>query len=338
MRKIAVEIEVIDDRHCMDEIGFYTLSNDRCKNVSWTSDMQRCELILTDRCNFRCVYCRGIKKEYRGDISWEQAREVVDIWTSGNLKNIRFSGGEPTLWPDLLRLVKYTRESKCIEHIALSTNGSASLNYYLELLNAGVNDFSISLDACCATTAAMMAGTETKFNHIVTVIKELSKITYVTVGVVLTKDNLSELPATIAYATGLGVSDIRIIPSAQFNKIYPFDIETNYKLLNYRLNNLKNGNHLRGLKDTDCNKCHLVKDDMAVLYGYHFPCIIYMREQGNPIGSVYGKSLKQIREERKEWFDNTNTQENIICKNNCLDVCIEHNNPAACRNSEIKEG
>lgn len=310
----------------MNEIGFYTLSDNRCKNVSWESDMQRCELILTDRCNFKCTYCRGIKKEYRGDLTFGQAKDVVNIWTSGNLRNVRFSGGEPTLWPDLLNLVRYTRESKCIEHIALSTNGSASLECYLKLLEAGVNDFSISLDACCSATADMMAGTESKFNHISTIIRSLSALTYVTVGVVLTENNFLELPQIIQYAKSLGVSDIRIIPSAQFNKIYPFDITTNYKLLNYRLNNLKNGKHLRGLNDSDCNKCHLVKDDMAVLYNQHFPCIIYMREQGKSIGSVYGKTLTQIREERKNWFDKTNIQDDVICKNNCLDVCIEHNN------------
>lgn len=311
----------------MDNIGFYTLSRNRCKTTSWNSDMQRCELILTDRCNFNCQYCRGIKKEYRGDISWEQAKEIVDIWASGNLHNIRFSGGEPTLWPHLLQLVQYTKSTNPqIEHIAISTNGSATLDYYIQLHKLGVNDFSISLDACCAATADIMAGTESKFNYISTVIKELSKLTYTTVGVVLTEDNLLELPKIINYATGLGVSDIRIIPSAQFNKIYPIEIKSNYKLLNYRINNLRNGNHLRGLKTTDCNKCHLVKDDMAVLHGQHFPCIIYMREQGQPISNVYGKTLLEIRNERKRWFYSTNIQEDNICKNNCLDVCIEHNN------------
>lgn len=311
----------------MDNIGFYTLSDNRCRTVSWYSDMQRCELILTDRCNFNCLYCRGIKKEYRGDISFQQAKGIIDIWTSGNLHNIRLSGGEPTLWPNLLELVKYIKSTnRDIEHIAISTNGSANLDYYIELYKAGINDFSISLDACCAATADMMAGTESKFNHISTVISELSKLTYVTTGIVLTEDNVIELPKIIDFATTLGVSDIRIIPSAQFNKIHPIEIKTNYKLLKYRLNNLKNGNHLRGLKDTDCNQCHLVKDDMAVLYGKHFPCIIYMREQGNPIGDIYGKTLSAIREERREWFKNTDTQKDIICKKNCLDVCIEHNN------------
>jgi molybdenum cofactor biosynthesis enzyme MoaA len=81
----------------LEDIGFYTLSDARAKSVSWDSDLQRCELILTNRCNFNCAYCRGIAKDLQGDLTLEQAKEVVDIWASGNLHSIRFSGGEPTI-------------------------------------------------------------------------------------------------------------------------------------------------------------------------------------------------------------------------------------------------
>lgn len=309
----------------LENIGFYSLSDQRAKTVSWESDLQRCELILTDRCNFRCLYCRGIKEDLQGDLSMEQAKEIIDIWASGNIHNVRFSGGEPTVWKGLLELVQYTKAKTSIEHIALSTNGSASIEYYVKLFEAGVNDFSISLDACCAMTADVMAGTNAKFEHISNVIRELSKVTYVTVGVVLDEHNNEELDKIIAYATGLGVSDIRIIPSAQSNHFLKVNVQTQYKILKYRLNHINSGRHIRGIQEHNCSKCHLVKDDMAVLHGQHFPCIIFMREQGDPIGSMYGKTLKEIRAERKEWFDKTNTKDHPICKKNCLDVCIDHN-------------
>ena len=38
----------------LENIGFYTLSDERAANTSDTSPMQRCEIILTDRCNFKC--------------------------------------------------------------------------------------------------------------------------------------------------------------------------------------------------------------------------------------------------------------------------------------------
>ena len=40
-------------------IGFNTLSNERAINASATSQLQRCEIILTDACNFKCTYRRG---------------------------------------------------------------------------------------------------------------------------------------------------------------------------------------------------------------------------------------------------------------------------------------
>lgn len=47
----------------LKEIGFYTLSNERVKNVSAQSQMKRCEMIITEYCNFKCPYCRGLKDE-----------------------------------------------------------------------------------------------------------------------------------------------------------------------------------------------------------------------------------------------------------------------------------
>lgn len=310
----------------LENIGFYTLSNHRAKNVSWTSDLQRCELILTDKCNFNCAYCRGVKKELTGDLSMNDATHIVDLWAAGGLKNIRFSGGEPTLWPWLDFLVQYAKSKKCIEHIALSTNGSASIKTYQELIDAGVNDFSISFDACCSATANVMAGTNARYDHIQEVIKYISARTYCTVGVVLDERNMNELNNIIHSADSLGVSDIRIIPSAQYNKKLNVNVKSKHPILKYRINNMKHGRHVRGLHANDCHKCHLVKDDMVILHNEHFPCVIYMREQGKSIGTIENKTIQQIRNERKLWFENTDCFNDLICQKNCLDVCIDYNN------------
>jgi len=96
-------------------------------------------------------------------------------------------------------------------------------------------------------------------------------------------------------------------------------------ILNYRINTLKEERHVRGLRDSDCNKCWLAIDDMATAGGYHFPCIIYMREGGDPVGKV-GPNMRQEREERIKQHD---SQKDPICKAMCLDVCIDYNNKAA---------
>ena len=169
------------------------------------------------------------------------------------------------------------------------------------------------------------------WNKVTNNIKALSKETYVTVGVVLTETNINEFINTVKFASeNLEVSDIRIIPSAQWNaKLLDAvnianDILDNNKLLKYRVCNIKNGRHVRGIQETDNHQCPLVLDDMAVLGMKHFPCIIYLREQGNPIGDF--TNIETIREERFNWFKNHNVYEDKICKNNCLDVCIDYNN------------
>ena len=42
----------------LENIGFYTLSDERAKNSSATSPLMRNELIITSLCNFKCLYCR----------------------------------------------------------------------------------------------------------------------------------------------------------------------------------------------------------------------------------------------------------------------------------------
>lgn len=304
------------------------MSDNRAKNASVVSDLQRCELILTNKCNFKCPYCRGIRADIKKELTYEDAKNVVDLWCNDNLQNIRLSGGEPTVWKGLVELIKYIK-LKGVKRIALSTNGYADFELYNELVNAGVNDFSISLDACCSNYGDKMAGGIIgAFDKVVSNIKELSKLTYVSVGVVVTEETLDKLNETIDFANSLGVSDIRIIPSAQYDKTLTVasnvseNITKSNPILNYRIENIKSGNHVRGLKDTDSRRCNLVLDDIAIAGDYHFPCIIYMREQGNPIGKVNDN----MREERRKWADTHNCFEDIICNKNCLDVCIEYNN------------
>jgi MoaA/NifB/PqqE/SkfB family radical SAM enzyme len=312
----------------LKEIGFYTLSDARAKQSSVNSPLMRCELILTDACNFKCPYCRGLRSDIKGTMSFERATSIIDLWAKDNLQNIRLSGGEPTVYPKIVELVAYAK-SKSITRIAMSTNGSADMELYKQLIEAGVNDFSISLDACCSAYGDKMAGGingiwEKVINNII----EISKLTYVSVGVVLTEETMKDVNDIVKFADDLGVKDIRIIPSAQFNgfmdvaKFIEPEILAKHPILNYRVSNIVNNRHVRGIQDEDNHRCPLVLDDMAIAGNYHFPCIIYMREQGNPIGVIGGN----MRKERERWFKNHDTHCDQICKKNCLDVCIDYNN------------
>lgn len=313
----------------LEEIGFYTLSETRAKHASYKSPLWRGELVLTSRCNFACPYCRHVGGD---DMAYVDAAKVVKLLANDSLKNIRFSGGEPTLYRGLYDLVCLAKEVG-ISRVALSTNGSAERDIYEQLLIKGVDDFSISLDACCAEDVEKMTGgVKHAFDIVSKNIEWLAKRAYTTVGVVLTEDNANELAKIIDYASSLGVADIRIIPAAQCGQyIQETSINLNldkYPILKYRVANIKNGRSVRGLSCYDTGKCGLVLDDIAVNHNKHYPCIIYMREGGNPIGDVGGN----IREERLKWYSQHNSHRDPICNKNCLDVCIDYNNVFAKQN------
>jgi MoaA/NifB/PqqE/SkfB family radical SAM enzyme len=318
----------------LEEIGFYSLSDERAKNASLTSQMKRCEMIITEYCNFKCPYCRGLKSEIYGNrkhkqLSLEEVKQNIDYWCEGEpLENIRFSGGEPTLHPNIKEIVKYSKE-KGIKRIAISTNGSNKTELYKELIELGVNDVSVSLDACCAEDGDKMSGgVKGSWDIVVNNIKEISKLTYVTVGVVLNELNIDSCVDTIRFAHQLGVSDIRIISSAQNNSMIKGldkvekEILDCHPILKYRINNFLQGLNVRGIKDTDSHKCALMLDDSVIAGSWVFNCVIHMREGGKPICKV-GPNMRKERYDFMQTFD---THKDPICKKNCLDICVSYSN------------
>jgi molybdenum cofactor biosynthesis enzyme MoaA len=315
----------------LEEIGFYTLEDCRAKSISATSPMWRCEMLLTPHCNFKCPYCRGhqsISRDCSEPIPFIKAATTCQTWIAGGLKNIRFSGGEPTLYPRLTDLVRICRHGG-VKRIAISSNGSASFDLYERLVEEGVNDFSISLDSCCSSFGNAMTGVEgNQWEKVVENIPKIAKLTYVTVGVVLTEQNVHQTREIIEFAHSLGVADIRIISAAQYNRLIKGlssldeKILEAHPILKYRINNLNHGRNVRGIQENDCHKCYLVKDDSVVAGNWHFPCVIAMREGCEPIGEV-GENMRQ---ERLAWFERHNSFEDPICRKNCLDVCIDFNN------------
>ena len=328
----------------LDEIGFYTMRESRVANVSETSQMKRCEMIICEACNFKCPYCRGLEDSIYGtrrvkQLSLDEIKSNIDLWCENEpLENIRFSGGEPTLHRNIVEVIEYAK-FKGITRIAVSTNGSNKMELYRKLIDAGVNDFSISLDACCADIGDKMAGgVKGAWEVVIDNIREISKLTYVTVGVVLTQDNIGGLLDTIQFAHDLGVADIRIISAAQYNRplteleSISQEILDAHPILKFRVNRFIAGYNVRGISETDSHKCALAYDDSIIAGDFVFPCIIYMREKGAAICKV-GPDMRQ---KRIDWLKNHDSFKDPICKANCLDTCVLYNNRyAELHNTEV---
>lgn len=105
---------------------------------------------VTDRCNLRCRYCmpeEGIKWLPKQELlSYEQLARLARLLAGLGVDEVRLTGGEPLVRPDLDRLVRMLREIDGLNMLALTTNGVLLAKQLPALMEAGLNEVNVSLD------------------------------------------------------------------------------------------------------------------------------------------------------------------------------------------------
>jgi cyclic pyranopterin phosphate synthase len=106
---------------------------------------------VTDRCNFRCVYCMpetGMQWLPKSEIlSYEEITGIVQQLAPLGLQRIRITGGEPTIRPQIHELVRMLRAIPEITDIALSTNGVRLPELAALLRESGLDRVNMSVDS-----------------------------------------------------------------------------------------------------------------------------------------------------------------------------------------------
>ncbi len=104
---------------------------------------------LTDMCNLRCVYCMPEDMTFRPDPELMTEREVIrlaDLFAGLGFNKFRLTGGEPTLHPDLVSIVRHLRETPGAKSVAMTTNGVYLRHLAAPLKEAGMDRVNISID------------------------------------------------------------------------------------------------------------------------------------------------------------------------------------------------
>lgn len=132
--------------------------------------IQYLRISVTDRCNFRCVYCmpaEGLAWLPKDEIlSYEEITEVVRQLAPLGLRRLRITGGEPTIRPDLVRLIAMLKSVEGIEDIALSTNGAKLPTMAADLVAAGLDRVNISADSLRQDRIVAIARRDLKFEPV----------------------------------------------------------------------------------------------------------------------------------------------------------------------------
>ncbi|MFN8491794.1 MAG: GTP 3',8-cyclase MoaA [Caldilineaceae bacterium] len=104
---------------------------------------------LTDACNLRCVYCMPEDMSFRPRhelMSDEEILFLVKVGASLGVNKIRLTGGEPTIRPNLIEIVRGIASTPGIKDLAMTTNGLLLPKLAKPLAEAGLKRVNISVD------------------------------------------------------------------------------------------------------------------------------------------------------------------------------------------------
>ena len=113
---------------------------------------------VTDKCNFRCVYCmpeEGVPARKHGELlTAEEIAHFVRLVAHEGIRRIRLTGGEPLVSNRIVPLIEAIHAIPEIEDISLTTNGALLPRLAPRLKQAGLDRVNISLDTLDAGTFA----------------------------------------------------------------------------------------------------------------------------------------------------------------------------------------
>ncbi|MEM1153183.1 MAG: GTP 3',8-cyclase MoaA [Pseudomonadota bacterium] len=107
-------------------------------------------LSVTDRCDFRCVYCMAEEMTFVPKsqvLSLEEHYQVARAFSELGVSKIRLTGGEPLIRNDVMTLVRRVGQLTELKELVITTNGSQLQRLAGELKAAGVRRINISLDS-----------------------------------------------------------------------------------------------------------------------------------------------------------------------------------------------
>jgi len=118
---------------------------------SYHRQMGSMRVSVTDRCNFRCVYCmpeEGLNWfESKKLLTFDEIERIVKIVVDMGVKEIRLTGGEPLVRKGLPKLIEKLSNIEGLEDLSLTTNGFLLREQAADLVAAGLKRINVSLDS-----------------------------------------------------------------------------------------------------------------------------------------------------------------------------------------------
>src|ERR1700722_5682980 len=164
---------------------------------------------ITDRCNYKCVYCRtGTDGAQFAELSMDDYLRMIRVFVSVGIQKVRLTGGEPLLRKGIVALVAQLSELRCSNDrpldIAVTTNGHLLAEMAEPLARAGLSRVTVSMDAVDPAIFARITRVPGSFEKVVAGVRAAQRA-----GLGPVKINCVLLR---------GFNDDQVIPFAKFSR------------------------------------------------------------------------------------------------------------------------
>jgi len=146
-----------------------TSSSVRKLRDAFGRDLHYLRLSITDRCNFKCIYClpQGCPKASADQpLSLDEIGRLVRGFAGLGFWKVRLTGGEPTLRPDVCEVVRRVAGTPGITRVGLTTNGYRLAEIASELRDVGLTSLNVSVDSLDPERFQQITGS-TRFDRVV---------------------------------------------------------------------------------------------------------------------------------------------------------------------------
>lgn len=127
-----------------------TQNNTPCLKDKFGRTVDYVRISVTDRCDFRCIYCMEEEMSFVPRAQLLTLEEITDIaraFTELGVKKIRITGGEPLVRRNIIKLFQDLGKLPGLQELVTTTNGSQLPRVASDLRSAGVRRVNISLDS-----------------------------------------------------------------------------------------------------------------------------------------------------------------------------------------------
>jgi GTP 3',8-cyclase len=163
---------------------------------------------VTDRCNFRCVYCMPAEvfgRDYRfldrkELLTFEEITRLARTFVAHGVEKIRITGGEPLVRRELERLIAQLSEIDGLD-LTLTTNGSLLPQKAQALADAGLKRITVSLDSLDDATFRALNDVDFPVERVLEGIEAA---------------RAAGLPVKVNMVVKRGVNDADVVPMARF--------------------------------------------------------------------------------------------------------------------------